>query len=67
MNKKDFCSLLFRYIDDGFTILDIETSDFIYGFDFERDNLFLGQKHFIVTQGLLRFEINYKDVKRVSC
>ena len=68
MSKIDFCNLLFRYIGDGFTILDIETETFIYTYDFEEDNLLLSKSHFTLSSsGMLSFKIEYEDVKDIRC
>lgn len=68
MNKKEFCNLLFRYIDDGFTMLDIETDSEVYGFNFDEDTLLLRKYYFeICGPGLPSVEINYKKVENISC
>lgn len=68
MNKKEFCLLLLRYIDDGFTKLDIETEYLICGFDFDEDTILLSKDYFVLEEpGVPRIKIHYKNVKRISC
>lgn len=67
VSKIDFCNLLFEYIKDGFTTLDIITKDDVYVYyDFEKDSLFLSEKYFAIKcEGLFRIEINYEDVRGI--
>ena len=68
MSKIEFCNLLFRYISDGFTKVDIETKDTTYMFDFDIDRISLTQDYFILpSDDMFDYLIYYEDVKTIRC
>lgn len=66
MTKIGFIYELFRYVSVGLTKVTLETNDFIYGFDFDEDNMFIGQDYFrTINEGLIDFKIKYSDMKAI--
>ena len=67
MSKKQFCDLLFEYIKDNFTEVDIDLEYMSYGFNFNRDDLVLRKEYFLIQRpGCSSFKIHYKEVKGIS-
>ena len=68
MTKIEFCNLLFKYVNDGFTVLDIEMEKATYTFDFESDYILLSEEYFELESGrVFDDRIYYRDVKGISC
>ena len=66
MTKIEFCYELFRYISNGLNELILETNDFTYSLNINKDNVFIGQEYFIIIDGLSDFKIKYNNVKSIS-
>lgn len=67
MSKKQFCDLLFEYIKDDFTKVDIDLENESYGFDFNKDDLVLRKDYFLIQRpGCPSFKIHYEEVKGIS-
>ena len=67
MTKVEFCYELFRYISNGINELILETNNFVYSFDVNKDNIFIGQDHFkIMNKSSIEFKVKYNDVRSIS-
>lgn len=67
MNRKDFKELLERYIEDGFTYVDLELTDNrTISLDYERDKICFNEGHFWFGSNGVGTSIDYRVIKSVA-